>query len=136
MTDLVYNILSNDAAVTSVVPASRIFSDYRSQTTATPAIVMEWMDTDDDYALGGGRCYSIYTVDVLTFAKGYGTTDTLTKAIIAALDNYSGSVTCTTGNTYDVVATQMVNRNVEAGTDDNIVEGSITFEITINSNPA
>ena len=132
MINLLHNLLSSDATVSGLT-GTKIYYSYREQKTGTPAIVLDWVSTDDGYALGGMRCDSIYTVDVVAFANNLGTLHSLTQAIISALDSYSGTVNTPEGITYNVVACQLLDRNFETAMDSDTHEGTLTFEITISN---
>lgn len=129
MLDLVYHILSNDSATNTAV-GGRITTDLRVQTEATPAITMEWVNTNDLYYSKDACKHSVYTVDVYVYSKTLGECDTVMGHVLAALDRYKGAVSPSTGNTYTVVNTLVQDRTMEVLSEANMVEGQITFEIT------
>ena len=87
------HLLTNDATVAALVPAERIFNGFRSQLSETPAIVLDWVTTNDDYALGGSRCVSEYTVDILVYSKRYSELSAVMDAVTDLLESYTGTVT-------------------------------------------
>lgn len=129
MLDLVYHILSNDAATNTSV-GGRITADLRVQQEGTPAITMEWINTNDLYRLKDTCKHAVYTVDIYVYSKSLGECDTVMKNVIAALERYKGAVTTSTGNNYTVVNTLVQDRTMEVIEGTDMVEGQITFEIT------
>ena len=110
MLDLTYHLLSNDAAVNTAV-SGRITTDLRVQTEDTPAVVMDWLATNEIYSNLDTCRHSLYTVDILVYTKDLPTCSDIMGKVMTALDRYTGTVTPATGNTYNVVNISIQNRN-------------------------
>ena len=132
MLDLTYHILTNETAVTDIVPTARIYADERVQTDALPGIIMEWIATDEEYPIGGAPCVSYYTYDIIAYSKNMAEAHTLSRAIKNAFDLYNGQVTTSAGNTYTVVACEITDRHIETLRDLDTIEITVSIEITVN----
>ena len=134
MIDLVYHILTNDAGVTAIT--TNVYADARQQQDSTPGIVIEWVATDDEYALGGAVCNNVYTVDLIGYSKDMATAHGLLDAMREAINTLNGNYTTAAGNTYTVIASDITDRNIETIVDLDIIESSLTVEITTNDTPS
>ena len=134
MIDLVYHILTNDAGVSAIT--TNVYADARQQTDATPGIVIEWVATDDEYALGGMVCNNIYTIDLIGYSKDMATAHNLLKAMRSAVNTLNGNYTTAAGNSYTVVSSEITDRNAETIVDLDVIESSLTVEITTQDTPS
>lgn len=130
MTDLIYHVLSNDSGVTAIT-GNRITVDMRTQRAGTPAITIDWVATDDEYALGGNVCTNEYTYEVIGYSTDMATAHNLLKAMRSALNTLNGTYN-TGANTYTVVASEIVDRHVETIIDLDVIESSLTLIVTTN----
>jgi len=129
MLDLVYHLLTNDTDVNTAT-GGRITTDLRVQTNGTPGITMELLSVEDLYYQKDSCKHYIYTIDVVVYTKSIGDCDTLMKQVANAVDRFSGTVTPATGNTYNVNNILIQNRDIDVIQDSDMVEGSLTLEIT------
>ncbi len=129
MLDLVNHILTNDSAVTGIV-SNNIYAGVRTQIENTPAVVMDWVSTDDLYTQHDTCNHAVYIVELICVAKGYGTCAGLMEVVKDSVNRYRGDVTTSTGNTYSIVNTLLINREIEVIEGGDMVEGTITIEIT------
>lgn len=133
MTDLIKHILDNNAAVTAIVPTARITSNEREQGAALPAIMIDWVSTNDGYALGQSDGTSEYTFDIIGYTKTMGQAAALMTAIKEAVDRYAGSFTASTGNFHHVIACEILDRNIEKTTGLDALEITVSISLTTNN---
>lgn len=131
MIDAVKHILANDTAVTAIVPANRMTANERVQGAALPAIMLDLVSTDDFYCLGQFEDVSEYTFDIVGYTAGYAQAHQLMDAIRSAIGFYKGSITTSEGNTYTVVATEIVNRDIDKDSGLDAIETTVTVEVMI-----
>lgn len=129
MLDLVYHLLTTDTDVNTATNG-RITTDLRVQTQDTPAITIEYIASEDMYFNCDPKKQYVYNVDVTVYTKNIGECDTLMKQVANAVDRKKGNYSLTTGNTYDVVNTIIINRDIDVLAEDDMVQGQLSLEIT------
>ena len=98
-----------------------------------PAIMMEWVSTEDGYALGQSDGTSEYTIDIVGYSNNLADAHSLMDAIKTAVDRYQGSFTTTIGNTYEVVACEILDRYIEKVTGIDCIETNVSILLTTNN---
>lgn len=132
MIDIVKHILSNDSAVAAIVPDARITASERVQGDAMPAIMIDLVSTDDGYVLGGLEGTSDYTFDIIGYTASFAQANSLMTALKGAVADYTGAFTTAAGNDYTVVASNIVNREVEKDSGLDAYETTVTVTVIIN----
>lgn len=110
MLDLVRHILTSNTALTAVVPASKVTTDFRVQTENTPAIVLDWVSTEEMYSNLSDCAHSKYTYDIVIYTKGLQSNAEIMALVVDAVDQYQGQLTTAAGNDYSVHYTMLLNR--------------------------
>ena len=130
MINLIRHILVNNSNLSSVVPASKMTTEFRVQAESTPAIVIDWISTNELYANISDCKHYIYTYDILIYTKGLQDNATIMGLVADAVDRYKGVVTTAAGNEYTVSNVQIINRTAQVLTGHDMTEGIITIEVS------
>lgn len=85
-------LLSNDAGVTAVVPAARIFSGPIPQKTALPAIGIGQITGLKAIAVEGDEMMRMHRIQVTVHAPAYQTKKEILALVDAALPKHPGAV--------------------------------------------
>lgn len=90
--EAIYTILSGDAGITAVVPATRIVAVNAPMNTANPMIVYAKSSTTPEYDKVSGNVMQLqYEVDI--FSNSHKQAEEIADLVRGALDLYVGSFT-------------------------------------------
>lgn len=118
---VIYNLLSNAAAVTAIV-GTKIFPEIAPEGTEAPAIIYDVQNIEPQYS-GSGLSHDLSSVDIDCFHKDYTDSVTLMVAVRAAVEMKSG--------TYNAVTIQKSRiRNIYSGWD--LTSDAYWWRITVD----
>lgn len=132
MLDLIYNQLSNDATLTSLV-SSRIYPYIIEEEVTTPAVMFTLESVIPLNTMEGDAKAETYQVVVTSISKRAGEAQQLMNIVRATLDSLEGEYTLGTGNSYTVADSRMSGMNMDSLYNGRLFVAEVEFNIdTIN----
>ena len=122
---LIYSILSSDAALTALVPATKIFPYVLNENTDLPAIVYGIRDVSPEYTKDGWSLDNIeFTVVVIT--PSYSELQDIAVIVRDAMELFKGTVGTTT-----IQRIQMTGMNEQFLQDVNVFTSEMSFNVNV-----
>jgi hypothetical protein len=122
---LIYSILSSDAALTALVPATKIFPYVLNENTDLPAIVYGIRDVSPEYTKDGWSLDNIeFTVVVIT--PSYSDLQDIAVIVRDAMELFKGTVGTTT-----IQRIQMTGMNEQFLQDVNVFTSEMSFNVNV-----
>ena len=131
MIDLIYNVLSNNSAVTDEA-GDHIYPEYREPGSGVPAIVIDLIGVSPLHAMKSRVEADRVEVDVTCFHTGVGAVIGLGNTVRGALEAMSGDYALSSGVNYTVADSKVYGFSTDTDYDGRVCAVKVSVSFSIN----